>query len=72
MVIAQRYGVVGAAYVPEVSLGQLSGGRLRALAGTLGGAAIIVAGVTNLGSCDEYRDSLTWAGTLLISVCDLV
>jgi hypothetical protein len=34
------------------------GGRLRALVGTLGGAALLVAWVTTLGSCDEFRDSL--------------
>jgi hypothetical protein len=63
MVIAQSYGVVGAAHIPEVSLGQVSGERLRALVGTLGGAALLVAGVTTLGSCGELQDSLTWAGT---------
>jgi hypothetical protein len=36
------------------------GKMLIALAGTLGGAAILVAGVTTLRSCDESRDSLTW------------
>jgi hypothetical protein len=38
------------------------GERLRALIGTLGGAALLVAGVTTLGSCDEFRDSLTGQG----------
>jgi hypothetical protein len=47
------------------------GERLRALSGTIGGAVIFVAGVTTLGSCDEYRDSLTWAGTLFTSAYDL-
>jgi hypothetical protein len=37
--------------------------RLRALLGTLGGAALLVDGVTTLGSCGKVRDSLTWAGT---------
>jgi hypothetical protein len=39
------------------------GERLRALAGTLGGAALLADGVTTLGSCGKFRDSLTWAGT---------
>jgi hypothetical protein len=30
------------------------GERLRALAGTLGGAAILISGVTTLISCDKY------------------
>jgi hypothetical protein len=48
------------------------GERLRALDDTLGGAGILVAGVTTLGSYDEYRDSLTWDGILFTSVCELV
>jgi hypothetical protein len=48
------------------------GERLRALAGTLGGAVILVAGVSTLGSCDESRDSMTWAGTVCTCVFDLV
>jgi hypothetical protein len=63
MVISQRYGIVGAAHIPEVSLGQVNGGKLRALVGTLGGAALLVAGLTTLRSCDEFRDSLTREGT---------
>jgi hypothetical protein len=38
---------------PKSPWGKFLGERLRALAGTLGGAAILVAGVTTLGSCDE-------------------
>jgi hypothetical protein len=32
------------------------GERLRTLAGTLGGAALLAAGVTNLGGGDEFGD----------------
>jgi hypothetical protein len=48
------------------------GERLRALADTLGGAAILVSGVTTFGSCDEPQDSLTWAGILFTCVCNIV
>jgi hypothetical protein len=48
------------------------GEMLRALSGTLGGAAILVDGVTTLRSCDDYQESLTWSGTVLTCVCDLV
>jgi hypothetical protein len=47
------------------------GERLRALAGTLGGAVSIVDGATTLGSCDESRDSLTWEGNVFTCVYDL-
>jgi hypothetical protein len=48
------------------------GERLRALAGTLRGAVLLVAGATTLGSCDASRDSITWEETSFTSVSDLV
>jgi hypothetical protein len=38
------------------------GERLRALAGTHGGAALLAAGVTTLGGSDEFGEWMTWAG----------
>jgi hypothetical protein len=55
IIIAQSYGGSGASYIQEVSLGKkILGEMLRALAGTLGGAALIAAGVTTLGSCGDF------------------
>jgi hypothetical protein len=48
------------------------GERLRALAGTLGGAAILFAGVTPRVICDDFQDPLTWAGDSFTSVFDHV
>jgi hypothetical protein len=48
------------------------GERLRALAGTLGGAALLAAGVATLGGSDEFGDWMTWAGAVRLIVWDLV
>jgi hypothetical protein len=45
------------------------GERLRVLAGTLGGAALLTAGVTTIGGCGEFLDSMTLAGDVGMILC---
>jgi hypothetical protein len=57
---------------PKYPWEKFLGERLRALADTLGGPAIIVFGVTTLVNCEDSRDSLTWAGIVFTCGCEIV
>jgi hypothetical protein len=63
MVIAQSKSLLALPIYQKSPWDKFLGERFGALVGTIGGAALLVVGVTTLGSCGEFRDSLMWAGT---------